>query len=150
VPARVGHEKELEKVRACIEARTKAVADHIENYRFRRALDAFMGLAEDGNRFLDETAPWKLRKTDLEACGSVLNVALQLLPQLSVLAAPFIPGMAERLRAMLNLPTRGAGPLLPAEILEEGHVLGEVEVLCEKIPDEQIAAEVAALKGEDG
>jgi methionyl-tRNA synthetase len=148
VPARVGYEKELGRVRACIEARTNAVADHIENYRFRKALDAFMGLAEDGNHLLDETAPWKLRKTDLEACGSALNVALQLLPQLSVLAAPFIPGMAERLRAMLNLPPREPGPLLPAESLDEGHALGEVEVLCEKIPDEQIAAEVAALRGE--
>ena len=123
----------------------KSVADHIEGYRFRRALDAFLGLAEEGNRFLDDTKPWKLRKTDLAACGGALNAALQFLPPLSVLAAPFMPEMAARLRAMLNLPERPAGPLLPAETLAEGHALGEVSVLAEKIPDEVIAEELEAI-----
>jgi methionyl-tRNA synthetase len=150
VPKRRGFDAELERARAAIEERTRAVAQNIEGYRFRRALDAFMGLAEDGNHFVDETAPWKLRKTDPQACGSALNVALQFLPPLSVLAAPFIPGMAERLRAMLNLPPREPGPLLPAETLPAGHELGAVELLCEKIPDEQIATEAAALREEGG
>ena len=91
--------------------------------------------------------PWKLRKTDPEACGAALNLALQLLPPLSVLAAPFIPGVSERLRGMLNLPAREPGPLLPAETLPEGHALGTPEVLCEKIPDEEIEAELEALRG---
>jgi len=116
-----------------IAARTRQVADHIEGYRFRRALDAFMGLAEDGNRFLDETAPWKLRKTDLAACGSALHAALQYLPPLSVLASPFIPGLAARLREMLNLGPRPAAPLLPAEALPQGHQLGTPGVLTEKV-----------------
>jgi methionyl-tRNA synthetase len=146
VPARVGRDDEAQRIAAAVEERTRALAEHLENYRFRRALESFLGLAEDGNRYLDDTAPWKLRKTDIEACGSVLHLALQFLPPLSVLAAPFVPGMAERLRAMLNLPARPAGPLLPAEGLPAGHALGEVEVLCEKIPEEQIEAELAALK----
>ncbi|MHC4960294.1 MAG: methionine--tRNA ligase [Planctomycetota bacterium] len=142
VPAAGDHD-----VSATIEARVNEFADHIENYRFRRALDAFVGLAEDGNKFLDETKPWKLRKTDLAACGAALTAALQFLPPLSVLAAPFVPAMAGRLRAMLNLPDRAPGPLLPAETLPEGHALGEAAVLVEKIPDEQIEAEIEALKG---
>ena len=109
------------------------MAGHIENFRFRRALDSFMGLAEDGNRFLDETAPWKLRKTDLQACGSALFGALQYLPPLSVLASPFVPGLAEKLRTMLNLKPRPAGPLLPAESLPPGHPLGRADVMIEKV-----------------
>ena len=118
----------------------------LDRVQIRRALEAFMGLAEAGNLFLDDTAPWKLRKTDLEACGSALHVALQFLPPLSVMAAPFIPGVAARLREMLNLPEREAGPLLPAETLRAGHKLGTPEVLCEKIDDEVIEAELSALK----
>jgi methionyl-tRNA synthetase len=145
VPPRVGFEEEARTVAQAIETRTRAVATHLENYEFRRALREFTGLAEDGNLFLDRTAPWKLRKTDLEACGSALHLALQLLPALSVLAAPFVPGLAARLRAMLRLPPREPGPLLPAETLPAGHALGEAEVLVEKITDEEIEAEIAAL-----
>jgi methionyl-tRNA synthetase len=125
--------QEWEGVRGAVEARTRELADHIENYRFRKALDALLALAQDGNRFVDETAPWKLRKTDPEACGSALHAALQFLPQLSVLCSPFAPSLAERLRAMLNLPPRAPGPLLPAEWLPEGHVLGTPAVLLEKL-----------------
>jgi len=125
--------KDWEGVRGQVERRTRDVADHIENFRFRRALDSFMGLAEDGNRFLDETAPWKLRKTDLGACGSALHGALQYLPPLSVLASPFVPGLAAKLRTMLNLGERSPGPLLPAETLLTGHPLGPPDVLIEKV-----------------
>jgi methionyl-tRNA synthetase len=125
--------EEWEGVRGQVEARTREVSDCIENFRFRRALDAFLGLAEDGNRFLDERAPWKLRKTDLKACGSALHGALQYLPPLSVLAEPFIPGLAAKLREMLNLPPRPKGPLLPAESLQSGHPLGPPAVLIERV-----------------
>jgi methionyl-tRNA synthetase len=141
----VGFDDEARRVAEAIETRTRAVATHIENYEFRRALQEFTGLAEDGNQFLDKTAPWKLRKTDLEACGSALHLALQFLPPLSVLAAPFVPGLAARLRAMLRLPQREPGALLPAETLPAGHALGEAEVLVEKVSDEEIEAEMAAL-----
>ena len=63
-----------------------------------------------------------------------------------MLAAPFVPGLSARLRAMLNLPERASGPLLPAERLETGHALGEAGVLVQKVPDEQIEAEVEALR----
>ncbi len=150
VPPLVGFAEETEGVRGAIESRTTAMAGYIESYEFRRALAEFRGLAEDGNLFLDKTAPWKLRKTDLEACGSALHLALQLLPPLSVLAAPFVPRMAARLRTMLNLGDRAPGPLLPAETLPAGHALGTAEVLAEKIPEEQIEEEAAKLKGQSG
>jgi len=146
VPPRVGLDEEYARVLVAIETHTNAWADHIEHYRLRRALDSFLALAEDGNHFLDETAPWKLRKTDMEACGSALHCALQYIPQLSVLASPFIPETAQRLRAMLALDDRPAGPLLPAELLSAGYKLGEPDVLCAKIDADVIEEEIAALK----
>ncbi|MHC4974798.1 MAG: methionine--tRNA ligase [Planctomycetota bacterium] len=146
VPPRVGFDDEARTVAEAIERRTQAVATHIEKYEFRRALQEFTALAEDGNQFLDQTTPWKLRKTDMEACGSALHLALQFLPPLSVLAAPFVPGLAARLRTMLRLEPREAGPLLPAETLPAGHALGAAEVMVEKISDEEIEAEIAALQ----
>ena len=148
VPPRVGLDDQLARVHAAIEKQTGEWAGHIERYQFRRAVDAFLALAEDGNHFLDETAPWKLRKTDMEACGTALHVALQYMPALSVLAAPFIPETAARLRTMLALGERPAGPLLPAEQLAVGHKLGEPGVLTEKIDADVIAAEAAKLKGD--
>ena len=148
VPPRVGLDDQLARVHAAIEKQTNEWSDHIDSYRFRRAVDAFLALAEDGNHFLDETAPWKLRKTDMEACGSALHVALQYMPALSVLAAPFIPGIAATLRGMLGLGERPAGPFLPAEQLAAGHKLGEPGVLCEKIDADVIKAEAAKLKGD--
>ncbi|MGQ0614551.1 MAG: methionine--tRNA ligase [Planctomycetaceae bacterium] len=147
VPPRRGHDELLARVAAAVETRTNACAAELEAFRFRRALAEFRGLAEDGNRFLDDTAPWKLRKTDPEGCGSVLACALQFLPPLALLASPFVPGLAARLRAMLALPPRPPGPLLPAETLPAGHALGTAEVLCQKIPDEAIEGEIAALRG---
>jgi len=145
VPPRAGFDAEAARVRERVETRTRACAEAIEAFRFRKALGEFRGLAEDGNRFLDDTAPWKLRKSDLRACGSAIHLALQLLPPLSVLAAPFVPGMAERLRKMLALPPRPPGPLLPAEALPGGHALGRAEVLASKVPDERIEEELAKL-----
>ncbi len=150
VPPLVGLEDEAQAIAAAIETRTQALQDHIENYGLRRALAEFGCLAEDGDKFMDRTKPWQLRKTDLDDAGSVIHLALQLLPPLSVLAAPFVPGLSARLRVMLNLPERVSGPLLPAERLETGHALGEAGVLVDKVPDEQIEAEVEALRARAG
>ncbi len=137
----------LDRVTNEVRTRTEAMARAIEEYRFRNALDEFLGLAEDGNQFLQDTQPWQLRKTDLAACGAALHQALQYLPALSALAQPFVPGLAASLRTQLNLAPRGAGPLLPSERLAEGHALGEASVLVAKIPDEVIASELEALRG---
>lgn len=145
VPPLVGYEDEAAAVHAFIETRCTALGREVEAYQFRKALAEFRGLADDGNGFLNQTEPWQLRKTDMEACGSALHLALQVIPPLSVLAAPFVPGIAARMRAMVNLPERPASPLLPAETLPAGHQLGEPGQLCAKIDDDLIAADVAAL-----
>lgn len=148
VPPLVGFDDEAREVATFVEARCEEVGREIEAYRFRRALAAFRGLADDGNQFLNKTAPWQLRKTDMEACGSALHLALRIIPPLSVLAAPFVPGIAARMRAMIDLPERPAGPLLPAETLPAGHRLGEPGQLCSKVDDDLIESEIDALSAD--
>lgn len=150
VPPRVGMDDEWGRVQREISARTEAWGAHIDAYELRRALDEFRGLAADANVLLNELEPWKLRKTDLDACGSALHLALQYLPQLALLGEPFVPGLAAKLRTMLNLPPREPGPALPATWLPVGHQLGEPENLVAKIPQEQIDAELEALQARAG
>ncbi|MFQ5768594.1 MAG: methionine--tRNA ligase, partial [Acidobacteriota bacterium] len=79
-----------------------AVAGAVERFRIREAAVLVMDLARRGNRFFDAAAPWKLRKADLEQCGSRLNRCVTLLETLAVISAPFIPDTAARLWAMLG------------------------------------------------
>ncbi|MBQ9639625.1 MAG: methionine--tRNA ligase [Bacteroidales bacterium] len=117
----------------------------IETYRFREALSEMMNLARLGNKYLTETEPWKIAKTDLQRAATVLNISLQICANLAILCEPFLPFTAEKLRVMLameQLPWREAGKAL----LEEKHSIGQAELLFEKIEDAAIEAQVARLQ----
>src|SRR5579859_176158 len=116
----------------------------LEGYRFREATASLMDLARLGNKYLAETEPWKLAKTDLPRVGTVLNLALQIAANLAITVEPFLPFTAAKLKGMLNLGNftwQEAGSLL----LTEGHALGEQKLLFEKIEDEVIAAQIRKL-----
>jgi len=117
------------------------VGTAIESYRFREAVALLMDLARAGNKYLAETEPWKLAKTDPARMGTILNVAVQVAANLAILCEPFLPKTAERLSAMLNYtpgkwPEAGMASLLPA-----GHELGTADLLFKKIEDEVIEAQ---------
>jgi methionyl-tRNA synthetase len=121
------------------------ISDSIEAYRFREATANLMDLARLGNKYLAETEPWKLAKTDMPRVGTILNIALQVAANLSVMAEPFLPFSAGKLKTMLNFGTTkwhqaGAGDLLAA-----GHPLGEASLLFEKIEDEVIEVQIKKL-----
>lgn len=121
------------------------ISDSIETYRFREATANLMDLARLGNKYLAETEPWKLAKSDLPRVGTILNIALQIAANLSVMAEPFLPFSASKLKAMLNFGSTqwhqaGAGDLLAA-----GHLLGESALLFEKIEDEVIEVQIKKL-----
>ncbi len=120
------------------------IEDSIEGYRFREATALVMDLARLGNKYLAETEPWKLAKTDLPRVGTILNIALQISANLAVLVEPFLPFTSIKLKKMLQLDSfvwQQAGNLL----LTEGHTLGEPKLLFEKIEDEVIAAQIRKL-----
>lgn len=79
------------------------IEENISSYRFREALKAAMNLARLGNKYLTDTEPWKVAKTDMDRTASILNVSLQICAALGIVFEPFMPFSAEKLRRMLNV-----------------------------------------------
>jgi methionyl-tRNA synthetase len=128
-----------------IKALPSRVGEAIEGFRFREATAAMMDLARTGNKYLADTEPWKLAKSDPGRMGTVLNIGLQVAANLSIVAEPFLPFSAARLRKMLNQPRgnwtqAGADNLLPP-----GHGLGEAHLLFQKIEDDVIRLQIDKL-----
>ncbi|SMO56233.1 methionyl-tRNA synthetase [Solitalea koreensis] len=117
----------------------------IENYRFREALQEFMSLARLGNKYLADTEPWKLIKTDEERVKTILNIGLQIAANLAVLAEPFIPFSAKKLASMLNLDNVSWDETGSIDLLKAGHQLNEGVLLFDKIEDDVIELQIKKL-----
>jgi methionyl-tRNA synthetase len=121
------------------------IGELIENYRFRDALAEVLNLARLGNKYLADTQPWHLIKTDAERTGTVLHVALQIAAALAPLLEPFLPESAHKLSNMLNIPLakwHSAGQL---NALTAGLQLQEPALLFGKIEDATVEAQVQKL-----
>ncbi len=118
----------------------------IETYRLREALAEMMNLARLGNKYLTDTEPWKLIKTDPERTATVMNLSLQICANLAVLCAPFLPFTADKMHRIMNLRAMGWQDAGRADLLPEGHQIGAPELLCEQISDETIQAQVDKLQ----
>ena len=118
----------------------------LDNYKFREAQKEAMELARIGNRYLAETEPWKLAKSDLGRVATILNLSLQLVANLAIVFEPFLPFSSKRLREMLNLTSFEWASLGSIALLAEGHELGEVGLLFEKIEDDAIQAQLDRLE----
>ena len=105
-----------------------------------------MNLARIGNRYITETEPWKVWKTDPERVKTILHVCLQLTANLSIAFEPFLPFSSARLREMLSLDTFRWEQLGTMDILKAGHQLGEPALLFEKIEDSVIEAQLNKLE----
>ena len=125
----------------------KGKVEHLlDQYKFRDAQKEAMELARIGNRYLAETEPWKLAKTDMGRVATILNLSLQLVANLSIVFEPFLPFSSKRLREMLNLASFEWTSLGSTELLADGHELGEVGLLFEKIEDETIQVQLDRLE----
>ena len=118
----------------------------LDQYKFREAQKEAMELARIGNRYLAETEPWKLAKTDMSRVATILNLSLQLVANLSIVFEPFLPFSSKKLREMLNIENFEWTSLGSTTLLAEGHELGEVGLLFEKIEDETIQAQLDRLE----
>lgn len=117
----------------------------LEHYKFRDAQKEAMNLARIGNKYLADTEPWKIAKTDLPRVATILNIALQLVANLSIAFEPFLPFSSAKLRKMLNMPTCDWELLGSTTLLKEGEKLNPAELLFEKIEDAAIEAQVQKL-----
>lgn len=117
----------------------------LNDFRFRDAQKEAMNLARIGNKYLADTEPWKLAKTDINRTATVLNLALQIAANLAIAFEPFLPFSSAKLRDMLALESFSWENLGRTDLLTEGHQLGEVSLLFEKIDDAPIQAQLDRL-----
>lgn len=119
---------------------------NIENYKFREALKDAMSIARLGNKYLADTEPWKVIKTDQTRVATILNIALQITASLSVAIEPFMPFSAARLQSMLNIEPLEWEQIGHRDLLLPGHQLGTAALLFEKIEDSVIEQQLSKLE----
>ena len=117
----------------------------LEHFRFREALGEMMNLARLGNKYLTDAEPWKLFKEDPVRVQTILYVSLQICASLSVLAEPFLPFTANRLRNMIWLGDVSWDKAGSPDLLSGGHEVDQPGLLFERIEDEQVARQVHKL-----
>lgn len=117
----------------------------IENFRFRDAQKEAMNLARIGNKYLADSEPWKVIKTDPERVKTILNLSLQLVANLGIAFEPFLPFSSKKLRDMLRIDEVEWNRLGATDLLPAGHELGEPALLFEKIEDAVVEAQVQKL-----
>lgn len=134
-----------QEVLAEIPAIIERVEKNLESFHFREALKECMNLARLGNKYLADTEPWKLIKTDEERIKTILNICLQITADLSALSEPFMPFSAAKLRGFLNMEPL-AWDKMGADVLPAGHRINEAGLLFDKIEDEEIQRQLDRLQ----
>ena len=129
---------EVGAVKASLEA-------NIENYRFREALKDAMNVSRIGNKYLADTEPWKVIKSDPERVKTILNIALQITANTAVAIEPFMPFSAAKILRMLNVGKFAWERLGAMDLVEAGHRIGKPELLFEKIEDDVIQRQLDKL-----
>jgi len=134
------------EVLAELKAFPAKIAKSIEAYRFREALMEMMNLARLGNKYLADEEPWKLVKTDEVRTKTIMNIALQIAANLTIVSEPFIPFSAEKLRTMLGLDQLLWERAGTDDLLVEGAQIKKAELLFRKIEDAEIEAQLEKLE----
>lgn len=122
------------------------LSQNLESFHFREALREAMMIARIGNKYLAETEPWKVAKSDMERVATILHVALQITANLTIAFAPFLPFSTEKLLRMLQTIPFEWAQLGTSSLLAEGHAIGEAELLFEKIEDSSIEQQIQRLQ----
>ena len=123
----------------------ETLSNNIEQFHFREALKDAMNLARIGNKYLADTEPWKLAKTDMKRVETIMNVSLQICANLAIAFEPFLPFTAEKLRAMLGMAEVDWNKLGQLDILADGAKIEKPVLLFEKIEDSVIQAQLDKL-----
>jgi methionyl-tRNA synthetase len=122
----------------------KKIGDSIEKYRLREGLQELMNLARLGNKYLAETEPWKLKKTDEKRTETIINIAIQISATLSFLCEPFLPYTSQKLKKLLNIDN-GNWDTIHHDLIKENHKIKPHEHLFRKIEDQEIEYQLNKL-----
>lgn len=128
-----------------IEAVKGTLSDNIEHFHLREALKDAMNLARIGNKYLADTEPWKLAKTDMQRVETIMNIAIQICANLAIAFEPFLPFSSKKLRDLLGMPEVNWDKLGRIDILPAGAHVEKPVLLFEKIEDDVIEAQRAKL-----
>ena len=123
------------------------IGEAIEKFKFREAITELMNLARLGNKYLADTEPWKLKKTDEQRAETIMQISIQIAASLAILSSPFMPFSSDKLKKMLSLSNTSwedAG----THFIAAGHQINKPAHLFEKIEDEKIEEQRKKLKGE--
>ena len=145
VPSRLTlteYDKEIIESFREIKARVEKL---LNNFKFREAQKEAMNLARIGNKYLADTEPWKVAKTDLERVGTILNISLQLVANLAIAFEPFLPFSSAKLREMLNMESFDWNDLGKLDLLTKDHQINKAQLLFQKIEDDEIQIQLDRL-----
>ena len=123
----------------------RSIEENLESFKFREALREAMNLARAGNKYISDTEPWAVAKTDLPRTAAILNTSLQITASLAVAFAPFLPFSVGKLCHILNVPPLAWDELGKPEMLPAGHKLNPAELLFSKIEDAEIDRQIKRL-----
>ena len=121
------------------------ISSAIEHFKFREALAEMMNLARLVNKYLAETEPWKLIKTDEQRVKTIMNIALQITCNLAIVSEPFLPFTSAKLFTMLNMPTLKWHAAKQTTNMASGHTINKDELLFAKIEDAETEAQINKL-----
>ena len=125
------------------------IAQAISSFRFRDAQGEAMKLARAGNKYLADTEPWKLIKTDPERVKTIMNISLQITANLAIVFEPFMPKKALELAELLNIVLPRWDQAGKDQLINENHIINEPRILFQKIEDEKIDEQIKKLKNQD-
>lgn len=128
-----------------IQESVKELTANMDNFKFREALKDAMNIARVGNKYLADTEPWKLAKTDMARVATILNLAMEICANIAIAFEPFTPFMSEKMVAMLGLKDLKWGDLGKFDLLADGAEISKPELLFEKIEDSVVDAQVNKL-----
>ena len=129
-----------------INTEVKNLTEALETFHFREALKCAMNIARVGNRYLQETEPWKVAKTDMERTATILYVAVQICGYICVAFEPFLPFMSSQLAGILGLDNLSWDMLGNRMLISAGSAIKQPELLFEKIEDPAIEAQIKRLE----
>ena len=145
VPERGKTDQNDENVLKEISVLKDNVASGLNSFRFREALKEAMNLARLGNKYLADAEPWKVVKTDPERVKTIMNIALQITANLTIICEPFLPFSMEKLRGWINFNDRQWSSAGSQDLLKPGHTINKPGLLFEKIEDDQINRQIDKL-----
>jgi len=127
----------------------KRISELMYAYKLRDAQAEAINLARIGNKYLADTEPWKVIKTDSMRVETILHISTQILANLSIILQPFLPQTATKIATMLSIDLKSWKEAGRINIIPTNQATQQPKILFEKIDDALVEREINILKNEE-